>query len=75
MDRKGVRASFTVEAAVIVPFVLFLSIGVLRIGIGFYQDSVNRKQDIKLQGMNSVERFYQLQMLEEFGRDVYENGG
>ena len=57
MDRKGVRASFTVEAAVIVPFVLFLSIGVLRIGIGFYQDSVNRKQDIKLQGMNSVERF------------------
>ncbi|MBQ2705329.1 MAG: hypothetical protein IJF60_00800 [Agathobacter sp.] len=75
MDRKGVRASFTVEAAVIVPFVLFLSIGVLRIGIGFYQDSVNRKQDIKLQGMNSVERFYQLQMLEELGRDVYENGG
>lgn len=75
MDRKGVRASFTVEAAVIVPFVLFLSIGVLRIGIGFYQDSLNRKQDIKLQGMNSVERFYQLQMLEELGRDVYENGG
>ena len=74
MEKKGVRASFTVEAAVIVPFILFLAMGVLRLGIGFYQESANRMPYAKLQELDSVKRFYQLQMLEELGKDMQENG-
>lgn len=74
MVKKGVRASFTVEAAVIIPFMLLLSIGVIQLGIDFYWNSVNRTQDVRNQELDSVGRFYQLQMLEELGKDIYENG-
>ena len=74
MVKKGIKASFTVEAAVIVPFILFLSIGALRLGIEFYQDSVHREQDMRILEMDSVEYFFQLQMLERLGKDMNQDG-
>ena len=74
MDKKNIRASFTVEAAVIVPFILFLSISVLGMGIEFYQDSIWRPSNERHLEIDCVKRFYQLQMLEDLGKDVYDNG-
>ena len=67
------KASFTIEAAILVPFLLFLFVGVLQIGITFFQNSVSRNAYKGLEKMDTVERFYHLQLLKELGEDI-ENG-
>ena len=70
----GVKGSFTIESAIIIPFILFLCIGVLQLGITFYQESVEVEYEYRLEEIDVVSTFYQLQMLKEFGKDIKENG-
>lgn len=72
MRRSRERGSFTIEAAIIVPFFLFLMITVLQIGIAFYQESVSREMLQKWENFRAVSMFYRLQWLDEVGEEVLE---
>lgn len=68
--RKG---SFTIEAVILIPFILFLFVNVLEVGIHFYQESKNREYYDNLENMDSVSKFYILQGIGEIGEEVLEN--
>lgn len=70
MDIKMQKGSFTVEASILMPFIMLLMVNVLQIGIVFYQESVNRTINEKLTNMNAVSTFYQLQILKEVEEEI-----
>lgn len=70
MDIKMQKGSFTVEASILMPFIMLLMVNVLQIGIVFYQESVNRTINEKLANMNAVSTFYQLQILKEVEEEI-----
>ena len=65
--RKG---SFTIEAVIIIPFILFLLISFLEVGICFYQDSCNRACSDSLKRMDTISKFYFLQGIEKIGKEI-----
>lgn len=64
---KMQKASFTIEGAIYIPFVMFLMTQVLQIGIHCYQESILRESMEQLQEPNIVEHFYKYQLLKEMG--------
>lgn len=75
-ERSGIvmkmwkKGGFTVEAAILIPFLLFLFVGVLQLGITFFQYSVTRDCYEGLEGFDAVRKFYDLQMLKDVGEEM-----
>lgn len=70
MDKKKmIKGSYTIEASVYVPMMIFLILIVLRGGIKFYQDIKTLEVYEGLTTMDAVEEFYTYQVLEEIGED------
>lgn len=65
--RKG---SFTIEAAILIPFILFLLVSVLEMGIGLYQESKNREYYDGVKKQDIVAKFYVLQGIGAIGEEV-----
>ena len=74
MKDRYKRGSFTIEAAIIIPFILFLMITVLQIGIKFYQESSLLERSEKWEAFHAVSMFYKLQILRELGNGGQEDG-
>lgn len=72
MKRAREKGSFTIEAAIIVPFFLFLMMTILQMGIGFYQESASHTKLHKWDGFQAVSMFYRMQLLEDIGEEVLE---
>lgn len=64
------KGSFTIEAAVLIPFVLFLMMTVMECGIYFYQQSAQRQMIEVLQKWDAVSRFYEMQLIKEIGEEI-----
>ena len=69
IERTWKKGSFTIEAAILIPFVLLLFVGILQIGISFFQYSVTREYYEGLNELDIVRQFYNMQMLKELGKD------
>ena len=69
--RKG---SFTIEAAVIVPFCLFIMIHILNMGISFYQESILRTPAKHFSEFEAVSMFYKIQMISDAKEGVAKDG-
>lgn len=69
MNRIMQKGSFTVEAAVYVPMMMFLVLITLRGGIAFFQESVNKDVYQGLTAMDTVSEFYTYQMIKEVGEE------
>ena len=68
--RKG---SLTVEAVIIITFILFLLANFLEMGILLYQKSSNRECFNDLKSLDTVSKFYFIQEMEKIGEEVFEN--
>lgn len=67
---KRMRASITVEAAIIVPLVLFVFGFSMRSGIQLYLEFKDTVFEImEDETMDAVQKFYQLNMLGDIGED------
>lgn len=67
---KRMRASITVEAAIIVPLVLFVFGLSMRSGIQLYLEFKDTVFEImEDETMDAVQKFYQLNMLGDIGED------
>lgn len=68
MDKKIMqKGSFTIEAAIYVPMMLFLILVTLRGGISFYKESKEMQIDEGFTTLDIVSEFYTYQMLKEIG--------
>lgn len=74
MNQGWKKGSFTIEAAVIIPFFLFIMIYILQMGIGFYQESVIRQSLIQISEFDAVSLFYKIQKIGEIGEEFVKNG-
>lgn len=67
---KRMRASITVEAAIIVPLVLFVFGLSMRSGIQLYLEFKDTVFEImEDETMDAIQKFYQLNMLGDIGED------
>lgn len=70
MWRKKVKGSYTLEAAVYIPMILFLLFGSLDIGIHYWQKSRERAVSQEVLQLDIVQEFYGYQVLEEIGKEM-----
>lgn len=67
------KGSFTIEAAIWVPVMIFLIMNVVRLGISFFQESVNREAGVRLKELDIVQEFYNYQILGEIGEEILDD--
>lgn len=73
MQMKRKKGSFTIEASILIPFILFLMMTILQMGISFYQNSVNREIYAGVEELDAVAAFYKLQVIKEAGEKLLED--
>ena len=61
------KGSYTIEASVYVPMIMFLMLIIIRGGISFYKESKNREVYEGLMTIDAVSEFYTYQMISSVG--------
>lgn len=67
---KKISASYTIEAAIYIPFIVFLMFQTVELSIGYWQKSMEREIYEELQKMDTVKEFHFYQMIEEVEKEV-----
>ena len=70
MKKRWQKASFTIEAAIYVPVILFVLFQSVDMGIQFFEWSKTREINLRLQEMQVVEEFYDYQILGEMWEEM-----
>lgn len=70
MRKQKFKGSYTIEAAIYIPFILFLMFQSLKISIDYWQLSRERVMCESLQELDTVKEFYIYQILEEVGEEI-----
>lgn len=65
--------SFTIEATILVPLLLFMMMTTLRIGIAFFQESATRDVYPELEKLDIVAEFYNYQIIGEIGKEIFDD--
>ena len=73
MREKRWKASYTIEAAIYIPIILFLLYQTLGIAIDFWKESRQREVNEKLQELDMVREFYNYQIIDEIGKELFED--
>ncbi len=73
MKSKCHKGSFTIEATLLVPLFVFITMAALRIGIDFFQASATRESCPELKELDIVMEFYNYQAVEEIGREIFDD--
>lgn len=67
---KSLKGSFTVEATIIIPIILFLMISILEQGITFYKKTIERESPKSITEWDAVSTFYDMWVLKEIGEVI-----
>ena len=70
MKEKTLKGSYTLEAAIYIPIIMFLLLGSMDLGIQYWQRSREREINQELQDLNILQEFYGYQILEEVGKEL-----
>lgn len=70
MWRKKVKGSYTLEAAIYIPMIMFMLFGALDMGIHYWQKSRERTVSQEVLNLDIVQEFYGYQILEEIGKEL-----
>ena len=70
MKKRWKKASFTIEAAIYVPVILFVLFQAVDMGIQFFEWSKTREINLRLQEIQVVEDFYHYQILGEMWEEM-----
>lgn len=71
--RRYQKGSYTIEAAIYIPIVLFVFFYSLEIGINFWQESYSRSISGYLVEMDIVQEFYTYQIMNEVVGEVIDD--
>lgn len=67
------KGSYTVEAAIYIPMILFLLFQSLEVAIDFWQASMEREVCDKLQKLDIVSEFYGYQIIDETKKEIMDD--
>lgn len=67
---KMQKGSFTIEAVIWIPLMLYMMLAVLQEGIQFYKESAEKEISKDVSEWNGVARFYDVWILKEFGEEL-----
>lgn len=70
MKKRRLKGSYTVEAAIYIPIILFMLFQTLDIAIDFWQESKQREVYEPLQELDIVKEFYGYQILDEVRKEM-----
>ena len=70
MWRRKIKGSYTLEAAIYIPMILFMLFGALDIGVHYWQKSRERIVSQEVLNLDIVQEFYGYQVLEEIGKEL-----
>ncbi len=73
MTRRKQKGSFTIEATILIPMMLFILIIALEQGLDFFQQAKERSILEELQSWDAVTLFYNTQKLEELGEEIQDD--
>ena len=68
--KRTLKGSYSIEAAVYIPIILYMLFQSVEIGIDFWQKSKEREVSIWLQELDSVKDFYGYQIIDEIGKEI-----
>lgn len=67
------KGSFTVEAAIYLPIILFMLIQTVKISIDYLQESRERKVNMMIQDLDVVSEFYGYQIIDDIGKEIMDD--
>lgn len=67
------KGSYTVEAAIYIPMILFLLFQSLELAIDFWQESKEREVCVELQSLDIVSEFYGYHILDETKKEIMDD--
>ena len=70
---KRFKASYTIEAAIYVPFILYLLFQSLDLAIDFWQESREREVCEELQRLDIVSEFYGYHIVDETWKEIQDD--
>lgn len=71
--KKYQKGSYTIEAAIYIPIILFMLVQSLEIAIDFWQESRVREVNEELQRIDIVKQFYGYQILDEVRGEILDD--
>lgn len=71
--KSRLKGSYTVEAAVYIPIILFMLFHSLDIAIDFWQESRERETSKQLEELDCVKEFYGYQILDEIRKEIQDD--
>lgn len=71
--KNRLKGSYTVEAAVYIPIILFMLFHSLDIAIDFWQESREREISKQLEELDCVKEFYGYQILDEIRKEIQDD--
>ena len=71
-NKKMHKGSFTIEASIYIPMILFLIANVLSIGIHFFQEAKERRENPEIESLDIVKEFYNYQILDDIKEEIKE---
>ena len=73
MKRKRMKGSYTIEAAIYIPIIMFILFQTLEIAISDWKDSREREIYAGLQRLDIVSEFYGYQILDEVRKEIVDD--
>jgi len=74
MKKYVYKGSYTIEAAIYIPLILFMLFCCVDIAIDYWQESRERVVNEKLQELDIVKEFYTYQIIDEVGKEIIDEG-
>jgi len=71
--KSRLKGSYTVEAAVYIPIILFMLFHSLDIAIDFWQESREREISKQMEELDCVKEFYGYQILDEIRKEIQDD--
>ena len=68
--KQRIKGSYTVEAAIYIPIILFMLLQTMDIAIDFWQKSRDGVVPAYIKELDSVKEFYGYQILYEVGKEI-----
>lgn len=70
MRNRRYQGSYTIEAAIYIPIILFMLFQTLEIAIDYWQESKEREVCEALQELDIVKEFYGYQIMDEIRKEI-----
>lgn len=71
--KKSISGSYTIEAAVYIPMIMFMLFFTIEIAIDNWQESKNREVSKVLQEIDVVSEFYGYQIVDEIRKEIQDD--